>query len=78
MAQWPNDPIVPIRVHPRESVASPSPVYAVSKLEDYSPESLDRAAGELKSALEAEAAAVQYDAEWKSSAIAGWGGNPAC
>jgi phenylalanyl-tRNA synthetase alpha chain len=43
-------------------------MYAVSKLEDYSPESLDRAAGELKSALEAEAAeaaAIPDEAAWK-------------
>jgi phenylalanyl-tRNA synthetase alpha chain len=40
-------------------------MYAVSKLDDYSPESLDRAAGELKSALEAEAAPIGDEAAWK-------------
>jgi phenylalanyl-tRNA synthetase alpha chain len=40
-------------------------VYTVSKLDDYSPEALDRAAGELKSALEAEAAGIADEAAWK-------------
>ena len=39
--------------------------YSVPKLEDYSPAALDKAVQELTSALDAEAAAVQSEAEWK-------------
>jgi phenylalanyl-tRNA synthetase alpha chain len=40
-------------------------MYTVSKLEDYSQETLDRAANELKKALDAEAAAVYTTAQFK-------------
>ena len=40
-------------------------MYTVPKLEDYSPAALDKAVQELTSALDAEAAAVQSEAEWK-------------
>jgi phenylalanyl-tRNA synthetase alpha chain len=54
-----------IRVYPCGSVASLF-MYTVSKLDDYSPEALDRAATSLTSALEQEAAAVTNDADWKA------------
>jgi phenylalanyl-tRNA synthetase alpha chain len=41
-------------------------MYSVPKLQDFSPAALDAAARELKSALEAETAAVSSEAEWKS------------
>src|SRR5581483_8426967 len=40
-------------------------MYGVSKLDDYSPAALDKSAADLRSALEAEAAAVRGEAEWK-------------
>jgi phenylalanyl-tRNA synthetase alpha chain len=40
--------------------------YTVSKLDDYSPEALDRAAAELLRALETESAAVTNDSDWKT------------
>src|SRR5947208_16368524 len=40
-------------------------MYTVPKLDDYSPAALDRAARDLKSALESEAAAISDEAEWK-------------
>jgi len=40
-------------------------MYSVPKLDDYSPEALDRAVAELTSALENESAAVKYATEWK-------------
>ncbi len=40
-------------------------MYGISKLDDYSPAALDKSAAELRSALEAEAAAVRSEAEWK-------------
>jgi phenylalanyl-tRNA synthetase alpha chain len=40
--------------------------YPVSKLDDYSPEALDRAAAELLRALETESAAVTNDSDWKT------------
>jgi len=39
--------------------------YAVSKLEDYSSKSLDKAVEKLRSALDEEAAAVNNEADWK-------------
>jgi phenylalanyl-tRNA synthetase alpha chain len=39
--------------------------YTVSKLEDYSPEALDKAAAELLRALEQEAGALENEAQWK-------------
>jgi phenylalanyl-tRNA synthetase alpha chain len=39
--------------------------YTVAKLEDYSPEALDRAAAELMQALEEESAALKDEAQWK-------------
>src|SRR5512141_1714673 len=41
-------------------------MYTVPKLEAYSLDALDRAAAELTSALEREAAAVANDADWKN------------
>src|SRR4051812_21586019 len=41
-------------------------MYAVPKLDDFSPASLDRAARELKSVLDSEAAAVRSEAEAKA------------
>ena len=40
-------------------------MYTVPKLEDYSPEALDRAVSELHTALEEEEAAISSEAEWK-------------
>ena len=40
-------------------------MYSVPKLDDYSPEALDRAVAELNSALQQEAAAVKNEGEWK-------------
>jgi phenylalanyl-tRNA synthetase alpha chain len=40
-------------------------MYTVPKLDDYSPTALDRAARELKSALDSESAAISGEAEWK-------------
>src|SRR5579872_6034240 len=41
-------------------------MYTVLKLDDFSPAALDRAARELKSALESEAAAPSSESEWKA------------
>jgi phenylalanyl-tRNA synthetase alpha chain len=41
-------------------------MYTVPNLEDYSPEALDKASQELLSTLDAEAAAIRDDAEWKT------------
>jgi len=41
-------------------------MYNVPKLEDYSPEALDRASRELISALDEEASAIRNEAEWKT------------
>jgi phenylalanyl-tRNA synthetase alpha chain len=41
-------------------------MYSVSKLEDYSPEALDKASRELLEALEQESAALPNEAEWKA------------
>ncbi|MFB3813016.1 MAG: phenylalanine--tRNA ligase subunit alpha [Terriglobales bacterium] len=41
-------------------------MYTVKKLAEYTPEALDKAAGELTAALEQEAAAVRNEAEWKA------------
>jgi phenylalanyl-tRNA synthetase alpha chain len=41
-------------------------MYAVEKLADYSPETLDRAMSELIAALDQEAAAVQEESQWKA------------
>jgi len=40
--------------------------YTVPKLDDYSPQALDRAAAELLRALETESAAVTNDSDWKT------------
>src|SRR5450756_327082 len=40
-------------------------MYTVPKLEDYSPEALDRAVAELITALNSETAALKNEAEWK-------------
>src|SRR5213082_4103117 len=40
-------------------------MYTVPKLDDFSPAALDRAARELKAALENETAAISGEAEWK-------------
>jgi len=40
-------------------------MYTVPKLEDYSPEALDRAVAEMFSALDSETAALQSEADWK-------------
>ena len=41
-------------------------MYSVPKLEDYSPEALDKASRELLAALEEESAALSNEAEWKA------------
>ena len=41
-------------------------MYTVPKLEDYSPEALDKASRELLAALEEESAALSNEAEWKA------------
>ncbi len=41
-------------------------MYAVPKLDDYSPDALDSAVGELLAALDAETAALQSEADWKA------------
>src|SRR6266403_1969875 len=41
-------------------------MYTVPKLDDYSPESLDRAVAELLRALDDETAALHSEADWKS------------
>src|SRR5271157_3499452 len=41
-------------------------MYTVPKLEDYSPEALDKAVAELLAALESEAAALLAESEWKA------------
>src|SRR3954469_21770375 len=40
-------------------------MYTVPKLDDYSPAALDRAARELRSALDSESTAISGEAEWK-------------
>src|SRR5271169_482476 len=40
-------------------------MYTVPKLEDFSPEALDRAVGDLFAALNTETAALRDDADWK-------------
>jgi phenylalanyl-tRNA synthetase alpha chain len=40
-------------------------MYTLPKLDDFSATGLDKAVGELKSALESEAAALKHEAEWK-------------
>jgi phenylalanyl-tRNA synthetase alpha chain len=42
-----------------------STIYTVPKLEDYSPEALDKAAAELLAALDQEAASLHDEAQWK-------------
>ena len=41
-------------------------MYTVSKLEDYSPEALDRAAADLLSALDAESGELRTESDWKT------------
>jgi len=41
-------------------------MYTVPKLEDYSPESLDRAVTELFAALDNETTALHSEADWKA------------
>src|SRR5580693_2537601 len=41
-------------------------MYTVPKLDDYSPEALDRAVADLFAALDAETAALQSESDWKT------------
>ena len=41
-------------------------MYTVPKLEDYSPEALDRAVADLLAALDSESSALHSDADWKT------------
>ena len=57
----------PLRLRPfRGGTKTPRSMYTVPKLEDYSPEALDRAVADLFAALDAESRDLHSESDWKT------------